>query len=154
MCTWDLLKQTITLLWGSKQLLFSSVLHLSASSVYFFEGDCHFPAGNPVILVALPVTVFHPTPMGCVISPGQSWFTMTWTVGIGPRGRYVTQGEPIRAFQWDLTHSHRKKEVHTFWVITSNDDTALGLLVDMSTAVPAWRKPVCPGREGQPWEGK
>lgn len=74
------------------------------------------------------------SPIGCVIGPDQSWFNMIQGIGIDPRHRQVTQRKPLRAFLWHLTHSHWKKEAHTFWLITSHDDTIPGQMADMSTS--------------------
>lgn len=41
----------------------------------------------------------------------------------------------MRAFLWDLTDSHWKKEAHIFWLITSHNNTAPGLMADMSTSI-------------------
>ena len=82
-----------------------------------------------------PSTVLHTFPNAVC---DESWPIMSYHhLGYRDwsRGRCVTQRGPMRDFLWDLTNNHWKKEAHTFWLITSHDDIAQGLMEDMSTAV-------------------
>lgn len=64
----------ISLYRGVSSYLFSSVVYLSSSSVYFI---CHLLTADPVLLIGLPSTALRPSPIGCVISPDQSQLIMT-----------------------------------------------------------------------------